>query len=609
MNSGCDLEYYERMTYHLPILGFSAWSGVGKTTLLEKLIPQLSKSGIRVGLIKHAHHQFDIDKPGKDSYRLRKAGANPVLIISDQRFALMCETASAEDASLEQALAVIPGDADFDLLLVEGFKNADIPKIVLMRQDGASERAAPLPLSERHVIALACDDLTRKNLKSAKLQKPLLDINRIDSIAKFIIQWLRQAPSLSQTTCTKGMSLQAGLDLIHQQLKPITEAERLNLSAVHGRILAETIKAEIDVPGDNNSAMDGYACRYAEIKSIAEPRFLVIGESVCGQPFTGSVNAGECVRIFTGAVLPAGCDMVIMQEQAVRFGESVCFKAADNRPFRQMQHVRLVGEDIGKGMLVASSQQCLEPALMGVLASAGIADVNVLRRPRVAFITNGSELVALGGKLVRGQCFDSNRYSLLGLLAQAGVDVLDMGIVTDDPVALEDAIRVANTKADLVITTGGISVGDTDFVKPVIHKLGDIVFSGLQIKPGHPVTFAKLSQSVLFGLPGNPVAVMVCFSQLVLPAIRRLCGQQQRPALTLMARCSESIRKLPGRFEFVRGVLSQDERGDPLVKRAGKQGSAILSTMSRANCFILLDEACAGVSAGQRVCIQPFSST
>ncbi|MCF6263637.1 MAG: bifunctional molybdopterin-guanine dinucleotide biosynthesis adaptor protein MobB/molybdopterin molybdotransferase MoeA [Xanthomonadales bacterium] len=594
------------MNFNLPILGFSAWSGVGKTTLLEKLIPQLAELGIRVGLIKHAHHEFDIDKPGKDSYRLRKAGANPVLIISDKRLALMCESASAEETNLENALTALPTNSDFDLLLVEGFKNADIPKIVLLRQNVTSERDTPTALPNRNVIAVACDDLTKESIKSTKLQKPLLDINQIDSIAEFICQWLKQPTSPGHTACAKGMSLQAGLELIHQQVEQITQTECLELSAAHGRILANTIKAEIEVPSDDNSAMDGYACRYADIKSVAEPCLTVVGESTCGGPFAGSVNTGECVRILTGGVLPVGCDMVIMQEQSNKTGESIHFKAADDRPFRQMQHVRLAGEDIGKGARVALSQQCLEPALMGVLASVGIAEVRVLRRPRVAFITNGSELVSLGGELARGQCFDSNRYSLLGLLAQAGVDVLDLGIVADDPAALEDAIQIADTKADLVITTGGISVGDTDFVKPVIDKLGKILFSGLQIKPGHPVTFAKLPQSVFFGLPGNPVAVMVCFSQLVLPAIRQLCGQQQRPALTLMAHSSENIRKLPGRFEFVRGILSQDQRGKHTVRRAGKQGSAILTTMSRANCFILLDEDCAGVCAGQRVCVQPF---
>lgn len=593
------------MNFHLPILGFSAWSGVGKTTLLERLIPQLAKSGIRVGLIKHAHHEFDIDKPGKDSYRLRKAGANPVLIISDKRLALMYENKPDTEVSLRDALAALPANVDFDLLLVEGFKFADIPKIVLLRQKGSSKSETPIPLSDSNVIAVASDDLSGSHCNSVKSHKPLLDINRVDSIADFICHWLQQHSPANQKTCVSGMSLRAGLERIEQQVEQISETEKLKLSESYGRILAVTITAKIDVPADNNSAMDGYACRFSDIQSQIEPRLVLVGESVCGEPFSGVVGMGECVRIFTGGVLPAVCDTVIMQEQSRRLGEDVYFKAVDNRPFRKMQHVRLAGEDIAEGSPLASARQCLEPALMGVLASAGIAEVSVLRRPRVAFITNGSELIGLGSELARGQCFDSNRYSLLGLLTKAGVDIIDMGIVADDPAALESAIRLANTRADLVITTGGISVGDTDFVKPVIQNLGEIIFSGLQIKPGHPVTFAKLSESLLFGLPGNPVAVMVCFSQLVLPAIRQLSGQQQ-PALTLMAQSCESIRKLAGRFEFVRGILTQDEQGNHLVKRAGKQGSAILSTMSRANCFILLDETCAGVSAGQQVCVQPF---
>ncbi|MBE9548420.1 MAG: bifunctional molybdopterin-guanine dinucleotide biosynthesis adaptor protein MobB/molybdopterin molybdotransferase MoeA [Proteobacteria bacterium] len=590
----------------LPILGFSAWSGVGKTTLLEQLIPLLTGAGIRVALVKHAHHKFDVDKPGKDSFRLRKAGANPVLIISDKRLALMQESTNTEEVNLADALAALPANPDYDLLLVEGFKYADIPKIVLHREGGSPERKLPISLSDANVIALASDALPDLEKELAGVQIPLLDINQTEEISAFIIHWLGDKPQTSQSACNSGLSLQAGLDLIHARVEEIEESEVLSLPEAYGRVLANDIEAANDVPGDDNSAMDGYACRFSDIEKQSEPCLMLAGESACGLPFPGAVAAGQCVRIFTGGVIPEGCDTVIMQEQARSEGKLVYFQAAAERPFRQMQHVRLAGEDIGRGSIVGSGNQRLTPALSGVLASAGIMEVAVLRRPRVAFITNGNELVSLGSELSRGQYYDSNRYSLAGLLKQAGVDVLDLGIVGDDPEELEQAISLANSQADLVITTGGISVGDADFVKPVINKLGEIVFSGLQIKPGHPVTFAKLSQSLFFGLPGNPVAVMVCFSQLVLPAIRRLSGQLDKPALTLMAQSLEQIRKIPGRFEFVRGILSQDEKGNHHVRRAGKQGSAILSTMSRANCFILLDENCAGVSVGQQLRVQPF---
>ena len=594
------------MKNHLPILGFSAWSGVGKTTLLEQLIPLLAGAGIRVALVKHAHHNFDVDKPGKDSYRLRKAGANPVLIISDRRLALMQESAHPDGVDLSDALSALPNNSDYDLLLMEWFKFANIPKIILHRQAGSSESKLPTPLSDANVIALVTENLDAFSEEIADAQIPLLDINRVDKIASFIRQWLDNSTPVNKSTCSRGLNLQAGLDLIGAHVRVIKDHEVLSLPEAYGRVLAEDIEAANDVPSDDNSAMDGYACRFADIENQAVPCLILAGESACGLPFVGDIATGQCVRILTGGVIPDSCDTVIMQEHTRIEGKLVYFQATAERPFRHKQHVRLAGEDIRSGSIVASGKQSLEPALSGVLASAGIMEVSVIRRPRVAFITNGNELVSLGSALERGQYFDSNRYSLTGMLKQSDVDVLDLGIVGDDPNELEAAIRLANTQADLVITTGGISVGDADFVKPVISKLGEIIFSGLQIKPGHPVTFARLSQSVFFGLPGNPVAVMVCFSQLVLPAIRRLAGKAEQPVLTLMAQSGEQIRKLPGRFEFVRGILSQDDKGNHQVIRAGKQGSAILSTMSRANCFILLDETCAGVSIGQQVRVQPF---
>ncbi len=596
------------MHKNTPILGFCAWSGTGKTTLIEQLIPLLNDAGIKVALIKHAHHNFDIDTPGKDSYRLHKAGANPVLIISNQRWALVQEADKQTDVSLTDALTALPNNSDYDLLLVEGFKNADIPKIVLHREGHNLENSLPADLDDANVIALACDNTTKFISQTAENKTPTLDINQLEIITEFIQQWLKSSQQQSKSCCSSNNSLQAGLDLIHARIKPIEGLETLNLLESLGRVLATDITAAMNVPGDDNSAMDGYACKFSDIENQPKPCLQLIAESACGQPFLQPVTTGQCVRIFTGGLLPKGCDTVIMQEHSRRSDKTVSFTEPADRPFRCMQHVRLAGEDIATGSIVAAKGETLQPALLGVLASAGIMQVNVLRKPKVAFITNGSELVSLGKELSRGDCYDSNRYTLSSLLNRSGVEIIDMGIVTDNPEELEAAIKLADTQADLVITTGGISVGDADFVKPVINKLGEIVFSGLQIKPGHPVTFARLRNSNFFGLPGNPVAVMVCFSQLVLPAIRAMSELEYKPPLTLMAEAAEQIRKLPGRFEFVRGILSQGDDGKHQVKKAGKQGSAILSTMSRANCFILLDEACAGVDKGQTIRVQPFLS-
>jgi molybdopterin molybdotransferase len=393
-------------------------------------------------------------------------------------------------------------------------------------------------------------------------------------------------------------AIQAGID-------PITTKQRLALREALGRIVADEIISPIDVPGHTNSAMDGYALKGADLQSTELDSFKLIGVAVAGKPYTTPCRSGECVRIMTGAPMPSGCDTVVMQEQAQRDGgQRVRFSANQ----RAGQNVRQAGEDIAKGAVVLPAGRRLSAADVGILASLGLGEVSVKRRPRVAFFSTGDELRGIGEPLGEGDVYDSNRYSLYSLLQEFGADLLDMGVIKDDPDALREAFQTAAAVSDMVISSGGVSVGEADYTKTILQQLGKLHFWKIAMKPGRPLTFGKLGKTHFFGLPGNPVAVMVTFYQFVLPALHYLATATPYQPLTLSAVCRSDIRKRPGRYEFVRGVFTPGEGGTISVEALGQQGSGILTSMSRGNCFILLAERCAGIARGEPVAIQPFFS-
>jgi molybdopterin molybdotransferase len=350
--------------------------------------------------------------------------------------------------------------------------------------------------------------------------------------------------------------------------------------------------------------MDGYALAGADLLCTDIEDFRLIGTAVAGSPYQAPCRRGECVRIMTGAPMPEGTDTVVMQEQAI-LGDNQRIRFTPGQ--KPGQNVRQAGEDIPKGSRVLQPGRQLSAADLGVLASLGIGEVSVKRAPRVAFFSTGDELRAIGETLAAGEVYDSNRYSLYGMLKQSGAELLDMGGVKDDPEALRQAFQSAADAADLVISSGGVSVGEADYTKTILQQLGEIHFWKIAMKPGRPLTFGKLGDSLFFGLPGNPVAVMVTYYQFVLPALHYLAsGIPYRP-LTLSGICQNDIRKRPGRYEFLRGLYTCGAGGGIEVNSIGQQGSGILTSMSRGNCFILLPEHCAGVKQGEVVEIQPFS--
>ena len=389
-------------------------------------------------------------------------------------------------------------------------------------------------------------------------------------------------------------------------VRPIADTETLALWDADGRVLAEPIRSPLDVPGHTNSAVDGYAVRSADLAAQETAELAIVGRALAGHPYTGAVTPGTCVAITTGAPIPPNADSVVMQEHT----EAVVDQVRFHRSCNAGDNVRQAGEDISRGSEVAPAGTRLNPALLGVLASLGLDRVCVRRRPRVAVFSTGDEVQMPGSALKPGSVYDSNRFALRGMLGEAGVELVDLGLVPDAPGELQARLEEATVTSDVIITSGGVSVGEADHIKPVLEALGHVDFWKLAIKPGRPLTFGRLGGTLFFGLPGNPVAVMVTFLQFVRPALQRLSGMATSPLTRLRAVCDTDLRKRPGRREFQRGIAKSDADGRLHVVPTGHQGSGILTSMSLANCLIVLPEPQEAVNAGDTVEIQllPWAS-
>jgi len=414
---------------------------------------------------------------------------------------------------------------------------------------------------------------------------------------------ISSVPGCADPFDPSSISLAEALDKIRQRVRPVLACERLPIRECLDRVNNEAVKSPHNVPPLPNSAMDGYAIAIASLEQGAVTELEDIGTAYAGTPFDGSCGPGQCVRIMTGALIPDGTDAVVMQEQAEQCDSG---KVRFDAQHRVGENIRQAGEDVQQGETVIEAGARLSPADLGVLASLGLGQLQVKRKPVVAFFSTGDELVAVGEPLEPGKIHDSNRYSLYGMLSTMAVDIIDLGVVRDDPDSMREVLTRASTQADLIISTGGVSVGEADFIKPALEELGTTEFWKIAIKPGRPLTFGQIDASIFMGLPGNPVAVMVTFSQFVVPAIHALAGANpQRPAL-FRARALDKMRKKPGRYEFQRGIAGMDENNEWQVARTGQQGSGILTSMSRANCFIVLPDDNAGVEPGDQVSIQFF---
>lgn len=410
---------------------------------------------------------------------------------------------------------------------------------------------------------------------------------------------------------TGTLSVEQAQQRILAPLTALSDSERCHLRDALGRVLAQDVVAGFAVPPHRNSSMDGYAFAYdhvsteenSDTSTSTSTTLTVCGVSFAGKPYQGQVQRGECVRIMTGAVVPDDCDTVVMQENGSRDADQLRINSLP----AQGANVRHPGDDMQRGDQVLSAGRKLNAADLGLLASLGISEVNVLRRPRVAFFSTGDELKSIGETLGAGDIYDSNRYALHAMLQQLDVEIIDIGVVRDTPQAVEKAFSSASQRADVLITSGGVSVGDADFVTATLEKLGEVNFWKMAMKPGKPLAHGKLGDCLFFGLPGNPVSVMATFLLFARPAILTLRGESVTALPEYRATCTEALRKAPGRKEYQRGICQQDTQGQWQVRSTGKQESHLLRSMSQANCFIVLERETGDLAAGSDVRIIPFA--
>ena len=420
----------------------------------------------------------------------------------------------------------------------------------------------------------------------------------IDDIAAALQGYDPQALSVSQVNA-----------FLHELVQPVSadDSQDVYLFDALGRVLAQDVISPISVPAHNNSAMDGFALDAAQLQADQPLTLRVVGTALAGKAWQGKVNAGECLKIMTGAILPDGLDTVVPQEfcqidnahdvTTVTIPPNI-LKAGDNR--------RLMGEDLMQGQAALKAGQHLTPAALGLVASLGLPDVRVHRRLRVAYFSTGDEVLSLGDAPREGAVYDSNRYTVFGLLTRLGCEVIDMGVVRDDPALLEAAFAKAAQEADAIITSGGVSVGEADFTKAMMKKLGDVAFWKIAMRTGRPMAVGRIGKSVLFGLPGNPVAVMVTFLAFVRPALLRMMGSTAQPAPLLKAKSLEPLRKKAGRTEYQRGFVSSADDGTLQVRTTGNQGSGVLSSMVQGNGLIVLHHTQGNVAIGDEVDVMMF---
>jgi len=401
-----------------------------------------------------------------------------------------------------------------------------------------------------------------------------------------------------------ALQVEQARNKILESVHPIGNIEQLSIREALNRVLADSIRSMINVPSHTNSAMDGYAVSGIDIPATGTKKLAIVGTIMAGRPLDIRITTGECVRIMTGGKMPAGADTVIMQEHVQRSDDE---KIITVSPGHQTgQNVRQAGEDLARGDTVFQPGTRLMPADLGMLSSMGISDVSVFKRVKVIFFSTGDELCNVGQTLKDGQIYDSNRYTLYGMLRRLDVDFIDMGIIPDQRERVEEAFQRAIAEADVLVTTGGVSVGDADFVKETLEKLGQIGFWKIAMKPGRPLAFGHVGNCQFFGLPGNPVSAMVTFYQFVQPALLRMMGIEDVAPKYLYLRSETMLKKRAGRLEFQRGIISNAD-GETVVRSTDAQGSGILSSMSEANCFIELPAETARVEAGEWVKVQPFA--
>src|SRR6266699_3664232 len=539
------------------IIGLAGWSGSGKTTLLAKVIPRLVVRGLKVSTLKHAHHGFDVDQPGKDSHTHRAAGATEVLVSSANRWALVHELRGQAEPALGALLAKL---SPVDLVLVEGYKREPHPKLEVYRAGVGKPLLHP---DDPAIVAVASDE----PLPAARV--PVVEVERI----------------------------------IRERVTPVAEVETVPLHAASGRVVAREVVAPIDLPPFDNSAVDGYAVRHADLDANAETRLAVVERVTAGRAAARVLDAGAAVRIFTGAPMPAGADTVFMQEDARLDGKAVIVPAGRKVGANR----RLAGEDVRAGSIVLPAGLRLAAQHVALAAAIGPTALDVFRRVRVAVFSTGDEIVEPGTARPSAALFDANRYLLAGLIERLGATSTDLGIVADDPDKLARAIAAAAGDHDLVVTSGGVSTGEADHVRHAVEAVGRLVFWRVAIKPGRPVAMGVVphphggASAAFVGLPGNPAAVYVTFACVVRPLLLRLAGAEAAPLLALPVRAAFGYRKKAGRREYVRVKLTRTADGTIEAVKHAQEGAGIITSLTETDGLVELSEDTTTVAPGSTV--------
>lgn len=584
----------------MKVFGVVGWKNNGKTTLVERLISQLTSMGYKVSSVKHAHHNVDIDEPGRDSYRHRAAGAKQTLLATQHRWALMREHREQDTPKLEQLLPLFE---PCDLVIVEGYKGAVHPKLEIVRhlnKEGLLADQMP------NIVALVTD---QPHLPS---DLPQLDLNNIQQVTDFVLQHtgLVTAPAVHEVDdCYSPAQQLQTAETVWQRMQALAstqvKSQTLPLEQCMNRRLAEALTTPYDSPRFDNAAVDGYAFNCNDLIQQPDATLpLMATEANAGGSEKLSLKQGYCMRVLTGAQMPKGANTVVMQEDVHLTNDSVTFPSH----YKAHSNWRPQGEDVKVGEVIINQGQLIRPQDIGLAAAVGQAQLRVYNKVRVALFSTGNEVYELGQKLPEDGIYDVNRYLLKALLTSLHCEVTDLGILADDFSTIRTALDSASQDHQLIITSGGASTGSHDHIANVLKDLGEVHAWRLAIKPGRPLAFGQLGPALFLGLPGNPVAANVCTLMFGQPLIRALSGGGWHRPKSYPQKLGFDVNKKVGRREWLRVFQEQQPNGDYVLQRSASHGSGILTSMTRADGLVEVDEASGNLPAGSLVDFIPFTS-
>jgi molybdopterin molybdotransferase len=584
----------------MKVFGVVGWKNNGKTTLVERLISQLTSMGYKVSSVKHAHHNVDIDEPGRDSYRHRAAGAKQTLLATQHRWALMREHREQDTPKLEQLLPLFE---PCDLVIVEGYKGAVHPKLEIVRhlnKEGLLADQMP------NIVALVTD---QPHLPS---DLPQLDLNNIQQVTDFVLQHtgLVTSPAVHEVNdCYSPAQQLQTAETVWQRMQALAstqvKSQTLPLEQCMNRRLAEALTTPYDSPRFDNAAVDGYAFNCNDLIQQPDATLpLMATEANAGGSEKLSLKQGYCMRVLTGAQMPKGANTVVMQEDVHLTNDSVTFPSH----YKAHSNWRPQGEDVKAGEVIINQGQLIRPQDIGLAAAVGQAQLRVYNKVRVALFSTGNEVYELGQELPEDGIYDVNRYLLKALLTSLHCEVTDLGILADDFSTIRTALDSASQDHQLIITSGGASTGSHDHIANVLKDLGEVHAWRLAIKPGRPLAFGQLGSALFLGLPGNPVAANVCTLMFGQPLIRVLSGGGWHRPKSYPQKLGFDVNKKVGRREWLRVFQEQQPNGDYVLQRSASHGSGILTSMTRADGLVEVDEASGNIPAGSLVDFIPFTS-